>query len=168
MSSILRRLTITATLYGESVGTDSAPMLEVVAGDVLAPNPLGQAVLMSLLTDRLAEGPDLVITDGDRGGWWGDSYAEPASDRIGSRLWILMQRGLTNQSATLAAEYAREALRWLLEDGVATSLDVEARRLSEGDRHGLAITVAVIRDPSATGADPRYDDLWDMTEDTDG
>jgi len=93
------------------------------SGDSFA--PLTRAVLISLLTWRRAE------TDDDTTevfGWWGDTFPTVANDRIGSRLWLLRRSKLTNATAARARDYARQALQWMTEDGVAARVEVDATR----------------------------------------
>lgn len=86
---------------------------------------LRTAILVSLFTDRRAEADDeLPEDDGDRRGWIGDALSD--NDRIGSRLWLLKRRKQTEQTRIEAEEYCREALAWLVEDGIASSVEVSA------------------------------------------
>lgn len=98
----------------------------VISGGDLAPDDgLQSAVIISLFTDRLAAADDELPDDsGDRRGWWGDSL-DPG-DNIGSRLWLLSRRKQTQQTLNDAIGYAREALAWMIEDGVAQQIDVQA------------------------------------------
>ncbi|HWX48118.1 MAG TPA: phage GP46 family protein [Roseomonas sp.] len=95
-------------------------------GDVLAGDDLATAVLVSLFTDRRAA-EDFVPTDGtdDLRGWWGDTYAD---DQIGSRIWQYERAKKSDGAALLLSvqQAARESLDWLLVDGVASSVDVQA------------------------------------------
>jgi phage gp46-like protein len=92
---------------------------------------LETAVIISLFTDRRAE-PDDVVDGDDRGGWWGDTYAEIPGDRIGSGLWLLIREKQTDETLSLAREYCEEALRWMLEDGVASDVTVETEWVRMG------------------------------------
>lgn len=86
---------------------------------------LTRAVIISLFTWRRSETDD----DTDQPfGWWGDSFPTVANDRIGSRLHLLRRSKLTNATAAKAKDYARQALAWLEEDGVAARVDVTAVR----------------------------------------
>lgn len=87
-------------------------------------NDLQTAVLISLFTDRVAS-PDDTIPDGsgDPRGWWGDTDPQRP---IGSRLWLLDRSVQTAAVLSDANDYANEALRWLIDDGVATSVTVNA------------------------------------------
>ena len=88
---------------------------------------LPRAVLISLFSWRRAN-PDDDLPGTDRFGWWGDTYPEITNDRIGSRLWLLSRSKLTRQTVLRAKEYAEEALKWLVDDGVADSVAVESER----------------------------------------
>ena len=69
---------------------------------------LKSAVWMSLGTDRRAENDDVLPGgDGDKRGWWGDSFRQR---RIGSRLWLLERQKITADTLLRAEEYAAEAL----------------------------------------------------------
>lgn len=107
--------------------------LSLVGYDLATEDGLRTAVIISLFTDRRAEADD-EIPDGsdDRRGWW----AGP----IGSRLWLLARTKETPDTLARARAYAIEALQWLIDDGVATTVDVTA----EWARRGvLALHVAI-------------------------
>ena len=106
--------------------------LTVLYGDLATDDGLRTAVIISLLTDRLADA-DAVIPDGtnDRRGWWGDLPLDTADDRpapdfIGSQLWLLAREKQLPEVARRAEHYAREALQWMLDDDVATRIDAVA------------------------------------------
>lgn len=82
-----------------------------------------RAAVNSLLTWRRA-GPDDRLDDRERYGWWGDSFPTQANDRIGSRLWQLQRRKLTDDTERDAEAFARESLKWMLDDGRVTRIDI--------------------------------------------
>lgn len=88
---------------------------------------LTRAVLISLFTWRRA-GPGDQVDDGERYGWWGDSFPAVADDRIGSRLWLLRRAKLTTETIAQAELYAREALAWLLQDGHVLDVEILTQR----------------------------------------
>jgi|Deesub1362A_J573_1020465.scaffolds.fasta_scaffold00715_20 phage gp46-like protein len=91
---------------------------------------LTTAVLHSLFSDARADDDDLP--DGqDRRGWWGDCLL-PEDDRYGSKLWLLQREKQTRETLHRAREYAQQALAWLVEDGHAESVEVEAEWTREG------------------------------------
>jgi phage gp46-like protein len=94
--------------------------------DLATGQDLHSAVIVSLFTDRRARIDDPLPYDaGSRRGWWGDTFEPIQGDRIGSRLWLLSREKQTQATLARAQEYCREALRWLIEDGVASRVDVE-------------------------------------------
>lgn len=88
---------------------------------------LRRAITISLFSWRRA-GPDDPLDDGDRKGWWGDSVPTVAGDLIGSRLWLLQRRTLTDDTLRDAQEYAEEALAWMTDDGIVTAVTVTVAR----------------------------------------
>ncbi|EHJ8971186.1 phage GP46 family protein [Salmonella enterica] len=96
---------------------------QISAGDLVTGGDLETAMIISLFTDRQAREDD-DVDDGNRRGWWGDAGHDYD---IGSRLWLLQRRKLTVSVARRAEDYAREALQWLLDDGVVGSLDIQAQ-----------------------------------------
>lgn len=126
-------------------------------GDLLADDGLRTAVALSLLSDRRARADD-TLPDGttDRRGWWADALADRQGDQFGSRLWLLSREKDLEEVRRRAEGYAREALQWLLDDRVATDIEVEARTVG-GDR--LLIDVAVIRGDGTRLAE-QFDYVW--------
>lgn len=117
---------------------------------------LETAVIISLFTDRRAEADDVLPGGDDRRGWWGDALAEVEGDRIGSRLWLLSREKQLPQVVARAREYALEALQWLIEDGVASAVDVSAEIVRQGV---LGLSVEIRR----AGKPPvryRFEQFW--------
>ena len=123
-------------IYMTELGADCA----MSAGDLLGDNSLRTAVILSLFCHRRAEDED-VIPDGtnNKRGWWADTVAPltdyglgqtavdgGATDRIGSRLWLLSREKQLPEVMAKAKYYAEEALQWLLDDGRATVVTVTA------------------------------------------
>lgn len=55
-----------------------------------------------------------------------------AGDRIGSRLWLLKREKQLPETLRRAEDYAREALAWLVTDGLAASVTVAAEWAAMG------------------------------------
>jgi len=132
------------------------------AGTVgLAQDPgLATSVILSLFTDREAEAAD-ILPDGTRNrrGWWGDrAFLDDGAQPWlrGSRLWLLSREKWTQDTANRAVNYAREALAWMLEDGVADAVDVVAEMSAVG-RINLIVTIT--KDGRTVGAG-RYGLTW--------
>lgn len=127
----------------------------LVQGPSLAEDDgLETAVVISLFTDRLAA--DAPADAGGRRGWWGDAYAEVDGDLIGSRLWQLAREKQLPGVLARAELYAREALQWLVDDGVASSVAVQAERVRDGVL-GLAITITRSAQPIVRF---RFESFW--------
>jgi phage gp46-like protein len=106
---------------------------------------LASAVLLSLFLDRRAEADDAVDGSGlfARRGWGGDALAIPGAapgDRMGSRLWLLARAKQVDETLRLAEDYAREALDWLVADGLAAEVAVAAAWIARGVME-LTVTV---------------------------
>lgn len=140
-----------AALFGADIA--------VAGGDLVTDDGLRTAVILSLFSDARARDDDALPDAGsDRRGWWGDVAASPADDRTGSRLWLLARS--KNLPAVLAnvRDYVREALAWLIEDGVAASIDIVAETPR---RDALALGVTINRPGGAAGR--RFDFVWEAT-----
>ena len=122
--------------------------------------PLVRAVVISLFTWRRAN-PDDDLPGDLRMGWWGDSFPPVANDRIGSRLWLLSRSKLTAETVSRAKEYAEEALRWLIDDGVAARVDVEAARI---DTFTLGLACRFYKLDGTLLADVRFSDVWSFLQ----
>lgn len=133
--------------------------LAIKNSDLATENELQTAIIISLFSNRRAEADDILpdsVTD--RQGWWGDDFAAKENDRIGSRLWLLNREKQTNETLLRAMEYAGEALEWLVEDGVASRVKIQA---SYPYRHRLALGVEFAHADSTSS---RYAFLWDQMQ----
>lgn len=116
---------------------------------------LATAVLLSLFLDRRAEEGDQPRPDDPRG-WWGDSLNLDPSERWGSRLWLL-ERGKAIEADRLRAEeYAKEALKWLVADGLVKSVEVEAKLGAKG-RIGVLV---ILTKPDGKSENHAFEDFW--------
>lgn len=100
---------------------------------------LGTCVLISLFTDRRATADDGVVP-AERRGWVGDALSDIEGDRIGSRLWLLKREKQSEDVRARAEEYAAEALVWMLDEELVTSIDLEAAWVAPSTL-GLRVTL---------------------------
>lgn len=114
--------------------------IAVEANDLARTDDLESAVIVSLFTDRRVGREELPTLETDRAGWWGDLFPELENDKIGSKLWLLMREKQDNATLARVVEYSKEALQWLIEDGVAESVEVAA---SYPERERLSLSVAI-------------------------
>lgn len=124
--------------------------LKITDSGLATEETLETAVIVSLLTDRRANTDD-ALPDGrassglippDRRGWAGDALSDVDGDRIGSRLWLLSREKQTEQTRLRAIDYAEEALQWLIDDGHAVSVSIEAE-WSERGRLDMEIDIGL-------------------------
>lgn len=126
--------------------------------DLLSDDGLDTAVLISLFTDALAPADaKLPNDDGDRRGTWMDEPLDgsPITDRMGSLFWLLSRVKATQQVRLDAIAYGKAALQWLIDDGIAASVDVTA---DWNAMDFLAIQIVITR--GAAKASRKYDFLW--------
>lgn len=126
----------------------------VNAADVT--DDLPRAVLISLFSWRRAN-PDDDLPSSIKNGWWGDTFSPIKNDKIGSRIWLLARAKLSQETVTLAEEYANEALQWLVDDGIADSVQVVAERRSN---NGLALHIKITRGDKSL-LNIRFINVWD-------
>jgi phage gp46-like protein len=140
--------------------TQGCADLAVAANDLARDDGLQTAVLLSLFTDRSAEtGDPLPSSETDRRGWWGDSVPVVEGDRIGSRLWLLAREKVNPKILSRAEDYAREALRWLVDDLVAERVEVTASISGAW----LVLAVVIYR-PQQDPARYRFNTVWAAQE----
>lgn len=100
--------------------------LEIKDGDLLADNGLETAVAISIFTDRRVNDEELPILEQSKRGWWGDMIPDISLDRIGSRLWTVEREKTTTEVLRRVEELCREALDWMIEDGVAKEINASS------------------------------------------
>ncbi|MGZ3272371.1 MAG: phage GP46 family protein [Caulobacteraceae bacterium] len=105
---------------------------------------LETAVLISLFTDRQAD-PDDLIPDGsaDPRGWWGDLDEDRP---IGSKIWLRLRSKQTQATLDVVRDDILQALQWLLDDLVASAIDVTTEWVRTGPAGLLGATVTISRD----------------------
>ena len=127
---------------------------------------MSTAVILSLFTDRRAGIDDtLPLRQTDRRGWVGDEFigaglGTATNDPWGSGLWLLAAGKATPNVLELARFSAREALAWLLRDGIASRIDCTAQFVPSGpDRRleRLAIRPTIWQPQQVSAV---YDVLW--------
>lgn len=132
--------------------------ISVNVDDLATDEGLRTAVIISLFTDRRVETDELSPEDKSRRGWFGDLYADPVGDLIGSRLWLLKRAKASDETRNLAEDYAQEALQWLIDDGVADSIDVSA---AFDKNKALALT-CIITKPNGDALPFQFESFWEI------
>ncbi len=131
-------------MAGQDVGffnvNEDCPDLVIENGDLKADNGLETAALISLFSDRRVTFEQLPAGHDNRRGWWADLIADVENDQIGSRLWQLEAEGkiLSFTSAELENIFS-ECFEWLIDDGIATRVEVSADRIDTNEIAGSAL-----------------------------
>lgn len=123
-------------------------------GDFVLTNSLQNCVLISLACwSRDQDVREVANIKPDVGGWWGNSLEDV---EIGSQIWKLFRQKLNSQTAENAVESAKSALKWMIDDGVAKDVSVEA------EIKGKYLEMVVsIEKPDATGEEFRWQINWE-------
>ena len=121
--------------------------------DMQQDDGLRTAILLSLFVDASAKQGD-VLPDGggNKRGFW-------ASPELGSRLWLLDRSKQTDAVLQAARDYADEALLWLVDDGVAQSVDVQTSWL----RTGLIILRVTVFKKDGSSASYKFEQTWEQS-----
>jgi phage gp46-like protein len=108
--------------------------------DLRSGSDLETAVMISWFSDRAA-------------GWWGDDgQAYP----IGSRLGTLGREKQVAKVLPMARDFAVQAVKWMLDDGVCSRIEVTAQFFAPG-KLGLQ---GVFHQPGAAPVTLRYGWVW--------
>lgn len=115
------------------------PEITILANDIETDDGLDSAVNISLFCDAQAD-PSDVLPDGetDRRGYWADEFEETPA-KTGSKLWLLDRAGDSPSTRKQAEQYAKEALQWMIDQGVAKS--VSAQVSSAGEVRFIDVTI---------------------------
>ncbi|MHC8366304.1 phage GP46 family protein [Pseudomonas sp. ZT5P21] len=134
------------------VMTENGGALVLSGFDLARDDGLETAVIISLFTDRRASPEQIPVElpQDDLRGYWGDISNATPSDQTGSLLWLLAREKQLPQVLGRAQQYCREALAWMIEDLVATRVEVTAEFIAQG---WMLILVDIFR---PTGSPVRY------------
>lgn len=72
----------------------------------------------------------------------GDTYPVEPGDKIGSKLWQLLRRKLTDDVIAEVEELSRDSLQWMIDDGICSNVDVSVER-SEINRVNIRVVLTV-------------------------
>lgn len=138
---------------------DAAMVMTAFGGDLVLSgydlerdDGLETAVIISLFTDRRATAEQIPpeYPQDDLRGYWGDIAQASPNDQTGSLLWLLAREKEQPQTLSRAQQYCREALNWMIEDRVATGIEVSA------SFHSRGVMLLLIDIYRPTGATVRY------------
>lgn len=132
-------------------------------GPIHLSSSLETAVILSLFCWRTRDLDALPLPGQERRGYWGDAFE--TDDKWGSGLWQLMVtegRNPRTHGGRISAEFMelasneiKAALQWMLDDGVASAIDVEVERWN---RDRLAFRTSIHKPDGET-----YSEHWEAT-----
>ena len=133
--------------------------LPVRKGDLVGDDSLGTEIMVSLFTDVRAEKDELPPEYSDLRGWWADALLSMQGDEqgTGSKLWLLRRQKQLESVLVQAEAYARSALQWLIDEGLAGAVNVTAENPVQGT---LTLTVSITR--SSPSVVQRVTDVWQI------
>lgn len=97
------------------------------------------------------------MTASDCRDWWCDAFSDQPH---GSRLWLLSREKELDSVLRRAREYASEALEWVTQAGIASTVEVDAIHL----RRGVLQLIVGIQRPLGAVIERRYDYVWGVTD----
>ncbi len=110
-------------------------------GDLSTDKDLYTSLIISILADRRSLNDDSIPNSR---GWVGDSIKEDDESIIGSRIWLLGRRKQTLETLQELEIYAREALDWYVEKGIAQDYNLQVYH-ADKIRGITALEVELIR-----------------------
>jgi len=128
----------------------------IANGDLVADVGLETSLIVSIFSDARADESQIPQPESRRG-WIGDLVAPVPGYQYGSLLWLLEQARLTQETLAQTENNTRAALNWMIEDGLAQSVDA----ISSRQDGSLILDVTVIS-PDGSVVRKAFD-LWRKT-----
>ena len=123
-------------------------------GELVTEDSFDTYILTALFTDIRADESEVADTR-KRGGWIGNESTP--GFQMGSKLWLLDQSPLTQDTMNKAEEYATQALQVMIDERLAVAVSVVATRGEDN----IILNVTIQRPDSPTAF--RHYDLWENT-----
>lgn len=131
--------------------------LKTASQDLVTDDGLRTATIISLFSDQRVDPDSLPPGEIDQKGWWGDEFLENSQDQIGSKIWTLSREKRTKSVQSRAEQYAKDALQWMIDDGVARSIEVSFAFNAQG--YGL--WEIEIHRPFGKPVTVKFSNAWD-------
>lgn len=95
----------------------------ISGGDFESISGFDNAILMSLLCERHADESEIAPPQ-KRRGWIGNEMLDIENFEYGSKLWLLDQARLTQDTLNKSVDYSRQGLQWFIDDGYSERINV--------------------------------------------
>jgi len=126
------------------------------SGDFKKTDSFNTAILLSIFGSNRRATATEVPESYAREGWIGD-FNRPVE--LGSKLWLLYQTRLTNNTVNRARDYLEQALAWLVDFGYLQQIIVTTRR--DIDASAVVANIRMVRFDSSV--ESRNYTLWENT-----
>lgn len=126
-------------------------------GDFKIIDAFDTAIFMSIFCERRADASEQPVNFLRRG-WWGNLLAQIEGFEIGSKLWLLFQARITQNTLNLAISYLQDGLQWMVTDGLLDNVIVTGE-LRGDDK--IFVNISLVR--SNNVVDSRSFELWENT-----
>ena len=128
--------------------------IAIVNNDLLIDDGFDTAVYISLFTNMR----DMDSDNPDNRGYWGDALdlSSIAVPPLGSLLWKYSRAVVTSDVINSIKTACSDALRWMIDDGIAGSVNVTA---SETGNNSYVFGISITR-PDNTGTSYQYKLNW--------
>jgi phage gp46-like protein len=114
-----------------------------LAGDLVLTDDLETSVPVSIDTiARAQDGDDIPDNTDRRRGFWGDTFLETPEDTTGSRLWLVSRSKTVATILPRVRQLFEECLAWLVLDGVASAVRVQAVLYTS---EVIAVRISIVR-----------------------
>ncbi len=128
--------------------------------DLVIEDGLTSSVILSLFCDdRATDDSEITNLYGKRG-WWGNLLsANEGVTGLGSNLWLISRKKVTQETLNLTEQYATDALQWMVDDGVIANVEVSATNSREIMTSILNLDIKLFFEDQETIV-IKFPDLW--------
>ena len=123
--------------YLDKFGNNDYYDIDMENGDCKKVEGLETSIIVSVLSNQRASETEIQESY-YRGGWWGNLFSDYEN---GSKIWLLYQSSINNNTKNLLNEYISKCLNWLVIDGYIDKLDINVIQID----NNLAFTIKTIR-----------------------
>jgi len=131
--------------------------MSITNGDFTNIEGLDTAILMSLLIDKRADASE-VGEPSARRGWIGNEQNEDPDYEVGSKLWLLDQSRILQDTVNRSEDFVRDSLIWMIEDSLVKDVGVTGEIVNQNN---IVDSVTFIRFDNSTFN--KQFDLWENT-----
>lgn len=126
-------------------------------GDIETTEGLETAVILSLFGEKRASASEVASAELRRG-WWGNLLNQVKDYEIGSKLWLLEQARLTQETLNSSLTSTQEGFQWFIDDRLLDDVLVTSNFTDSG----IKIKIDLIRAQNKVFS--RAYDLWEKTD----